>query len=164
MCYNRHKIGQIADYIVFMAYDQNGVSSPKEGTTAGYDWTEVNLQKFVGTQEEIDPAKIILAVPFYTRLWVEENGEVSSTAVFMKNINDIVPKSANRKWDDKLKQYIVEYKKDGKKYKMWIEDEKSMEAKLSLIKKYKLSGAAYWQKGGESDNIWNLVTQKLGIE
>ena len=46
MCFDRHVIGDVADYIVFMAYDQYGISSPKEGTTAGADWVEVNIKKF----------------------------------------------------------------------------------------------------------------------
>ena len=47
---------------------------------------------------------------------------------------------------------------------MWIEDEKSIEEKLSLVEKYKLAGAAYWKKGGETQNILKLISEKLGIE
>lgn len=164
MCYDRHTIGKIADYIVFMAYDQNGISSPKEGTTAGYDWVEVNLKKFVGTQEDIEANKIILGIPFYTRVWINTNGKVESVAVNMKDLADIIPSNASKTWDDNLKQSIAEYTKDGKKYKVWIEDEKSIEAKLSLIDQYQLAGAAYWAKDRESSNIWNIVSEKLGIE
>ena len=63
MCFDRHVIGDVADYIIFMAYDEYGVSSTKPGTTAGYDWVKLSLNKFLQT-EEIDSDKIILAVPF----------------------------------------------------------------------------------------------------
>ena len=46
MCFDRNVIGDVADYIVFMAYDQNGASSTKPGTTAGYNWVKLNLVKF----------------------------------------------------------------------------------------------------------------------
>ena len=165
MCYDRHTIGKVADYIVFMAYDQNGSSSPKEGTTAGCDWVEVNLQKFVGTQEEIDPEKIILGVPFYTRVWyTNSNGELKSMAVDMKDLDSMIPSNATRNWDDSLKQYVTEYIKNGRKYKIWIEDEKSIDAKLSLIEKYHLAGAAYWKKGGEPNSIWSMISSKLDIK
>ncbi len=51
-----------------MGYDQNGVASTKPGTVAGADWVELNIKKFLG-QEEVDKNKLILAIPFYTRLW-----------------------------------------------------------------------------------------------
>ena len=38
LCFDRNVIGDVADYIIFMAYDQYGTSSNKSGTTAGYDW------------------------------------------------------------------------------------------------------------------------------
>lgn len=165
MCYDRHTIGKVADYIVFMAYDQNGISSPKEGTTAGCDWVEVNLQKFVGTQEEIDSKKIILGVPFYTRIWYTNlNGELTSEAVNIKDLDSIIPSSAEKIWDNDLKQYVTEYTKNGRKYKVWIEDEKSIDAKLSLIEQYNLAGAAYWKKGGEPNSIWNMISGKLNIK
>lgn len=162
-CYDRHTIGKVADYIVFMAYDQNGIS--KEGTTAGYDWIEVSLKKFVGTQEEIDSEKVILAVPFYTRVWyTSSSGERKSMAVDMKKLDDMIPSDAVKNWNDDLKQYVTEYTKNGRQYKVWIEDEKSLDAKLSLIEEYNLAGAAYWKKGSEPDSIWDMISSKLGIE
>lgn len=163
MCYDRHTIGKVADYIVYMAYDQNGDS--KEGTTAGCDWTEANIKKFVGTQEEIDSKKIILAVPFYTRVWyTNENGQKKSVAVDMKRLDEIIPSGSTKTWDDSLKQYVTEYTKNGRKYKVWIEDEKSLDAKLSLISEYNLAGAGYWKKGSETNSIWNMISNKLNVK
>ena len=163
MCYDRHTIGKVADYIVYMAYDQNGDS--KEGTTAGCDWTEVNIKKFVGTQEEIDSKKVILAVPFYTRVWyTNENGQKRSVAVDMKRLVEIIPSGSKKTWDDSLKQYVTEYTKNGRKYKVWIEDEKSLDAKLSLIFEYNLAGAAYWKKDSEPNSIWNMISNKLNVK
>ena len=163
LCYNRHVIGKIADYIVFMAYDQHGGSSEKIGTNSGYDWIETNINKFIGTQEEIDAEKVILALPFYTRVWKEKNGELDNIAVAMKDIQDVIPSNASIEWDDELKQYYIEYDQNGATYKLWSEDEKSLEAKLSLIDKYNLAGAAYWQKDMETSNIWKIISEKLGI-
>lgn len=161
MCFDRNTISKVADYIIFMAYDQYGASSNKEGTTAGCDWVEANITKFLG-QEGVNPDKLVLAVPFYTRLWKEANGEVSSDTVDLKDVDKVIPANVEKKWNDNLKQYYIEYTQNGAVYKMWIEDLKSISAKLDLINKYKLAGAAYWEKDRESPEIWDIVKEKLG--
>lgn len=161
MCFDRNTISKVADYIIFMAYDQYGASSNKGGTTAGCDWVEANITKFLG-QEGVNPDKLVLAVPFYTRLWKEANGEVSSDTVDLKDVDKVIPANVEKKWNDNLKQYYIEYTQNGAVYKMWIEDLKSISAKLDLINKYKLAGAAYWEKDRESPEIWDIVKEKLG--
>ena len=146
-----------------MAYDQHGGSSEKVGTNSGYDWIETNVNKFVGTQEEVSSEKLILALPFYTRLWKEKGGDLDNFAIAIKNIQSVIPDNVIKKWDDELKQYYVEYKKNGANYKVWLEDEKSLSEKISLIDKYNLAGAAYWQKDMETEAIWKMISEKLGI-
>ena len=161
MCFDRNTISKVADYIIFMAYDQYGASSNKEGTTAGCDWVEANITKFLG-QEGVNPDKLVLAVPFYTRLWKEANGKVSSETVDLKDVDKVIPANVEKKWNDNLKQYYIEYTQHGAVYKMWIEDLKSISAKLDLINKYTLAGAAYWEKDRESPEVWDIVKEKLG--
>ena len=163
LCYDRNVIGDVADYIVFMGYDQNGVSSPKEGTTAGCDWVEANIKKFLG-QEGVEASKIILGTPFYTRIWTENNGSVTSKVVNMKNIASNIPDGTKTTWDDSLKQNYAEYEKGGKIYKIWIEDAKSLRCKLELVNTYNLAGAAYWEKDRETDDIWDMVSEVLNVK
>ena len=160
-CYDRHRIAKVADYIIYMAYDQYGISSPKEGTTAGADWVETNIKKFIGKQEEVDKDKLILAMPFYTRLWKIDGDNKSSSVIFMKSVDSNIPEGVQKTWNEDLKQYYVEYQKSGYTYKIWIEDEKSIKAKFDLMHKYELAGAAYWQKDFESSNIWSVIKSKI---
>ena len=161
MCFDRNIIGDVADYIVFMAYDEYGVSSSKPGTTAGYDWVKLSLNKFLQT-EEIESDKIILAVPFYTRVWTTDgNGKVTSDPVSMKNINKVIPDGTERKWDEDLKQNYAEYTKGGNKKQIWIEDIESLKAKLSLITENNLAGVGSWQKGMETDEVWGVIKEYL---
>ena len=162
LCFDRHVIGDVADYIIFMAYDEYGESSTKAGTTAGYDWVELGIKKFLET-EEVAPEKLILAVPLYTRLWTEDSsGKVTKKSVVsMKDIDDTIPSNVEKKWDDKLKQYYVEYKDGNNVKKMWIEDIKSLKEKVSLISNYKLGGIASWEKGMETDEVWDVFQDAL---
>ena len=159
MCFDRNVIGDVADYIVFMAYDEYGVSSNKAGTTAGYDWVKLSLNKFLQT-EEIEASKIILAVPFYTRVWTTDSqGKVSNNTISMKKVYDEIPDGVETTWDDKLKQNYVEYTSNGNKKQIWIEDEASIKEKISLIKENDLGGVASWRKDLESDNIWSILDE-----
>lgn len=162
MCFDRNVIGDVADYIVFMAYDEYGASSNKAGTTAGYDWVELGIKKFIET-EEIKEEKIILAIPLYTRVWTEDSsGKITSkNTVSMKNTYSVIPNGVEKQWNDSLKQYYVEYKDGNNTKKIWIEDETSLKEKISLIKKYKLGGVASWQKGMEIDNFWEFLKNEI---
>ena len=159
-CYDRNVIGDVADYIVFMAYDQYGISAKDPGTTAGFNWVETSLKKFID-REKIDSNKIILGIPFYTRLWEETNGKATSKTVNMKSVDSVLPSNIEKQWNDELKQYYVEYTKEGKIYKMWIEDETSLKHKISLVKQYNLAGVASWEKDREKDNMWNIIKEEL---
>lgn len=160
MCFDRNVIGNVADYIIFMAYDQYGAGSNKAGTTAGYNWVETSLKKFV-TTEEIDSNKVILAIPLYTRLWSEKDGKVLSKVIDMKDIDSTIPENVERKWNDTLKQYYVEYNDSLYTRKMWIEDSKSLKEKLSLIKQYNLGGVASWEKDKETKDVWELIKDTI---
>lgn len=162
LCFDRNTIANVADYIVFMAYDQYGTSSNKAGTTAGYNWVEANVKKFLG-QEDVDPEKIILGVPLYMRLWEEEeDGTAKPEVVNMKDMFDVLPENQVATWDEELKQYYVEYEEDGKTYKMWVENEKSVGEKINLANQYNLAGIAFWEKDRETnDEFWTFVKEQL---
>lgn len=162
LCFDRNTIANVADYIVFMAYDQYGTNSNKAGTTAGYNWVEANVKKFLG-QEDVDPEKIILGIPLYMRLWEEEeDGTAKPEVVNMKDMFDVLPENQVATWDEELKQYYVEYEEDGKTYKMWVENEKSVGEKINLANQYNLAGIAFWEKDRETnDEFWTFVKEQL---
>lgn len=157
-CYDRNTLGKVADYLVFIGYDQHNASSKEAGSVDSSDWVELNIKKFLG-QEGVSKDKLIVAIPFYTRLWRETNGTVKSSVVNMKDI--MIPYNLEKTWDDTAKQYYIEYQKDGSTYKMWIEDSASISARLDLINKYDLKGAGFWEKDRETADVWPIVKEKL---
>lgn len=159
-CYNRNVIGDVADYLIFMAYDQYGNSSTKPGTTAGFNWVETSLKKIID-YDEVDTEKIILGMPFYTRQWtVAQDGSIKGKGVVpMMNVK--IPNNVEKQWDDELKQYYIEYKSGKDTIKMWIEDGTSIKEKVSLVTKYNLGGTSCWRKDMETSNVWTIIREGL---
>ena len=161
LCFDRNVIGHVADYIVFMAYDQYG-NGTKAGTTAGYNWVETNINKFLD-QEVVKSEKIILGIPLYTRIWTitEDETKYSSKTVDMKDVDTVIRGKGEKQWNDTLKQYYIQYEENGQTRAMWIEDEKSITEKISLANKYKLAGIAFWEKDRETEGLWKIVNEEL---
>ena len=162
MCFDRHVIGNVADYTIFMAYDQNGSSSTKPGTTAGYNLVKLNLVKFLQT-EEINPNKLILAVPLYTRIWTtNSDGKViSNNSLSIKNTEAEIPDGITKQWNDELKQNYVTFSSGNNTKQIWIEDIDSLKAKISLMKENNLAGIASWEANMAYDDIWTMFKNEL---
>lgn len=160
LCYDRNVIGHVADYLVFMAYDQYGISSKKPGTTAGLNWVETSLKKIID-YDEVDTEKIILGMPFYTRQWtINSSGEtIDKSTVSMMNIK--IPNNVEKQWLEDLQQYYIEYASGKNTIKMWIEDGTSIAAKVSLVTKYNLGGTSCWRKDMETSNVWSIIDSEL---
>ena len=162
LCYDRKTIGDVADYIVFMAYDQTSKNGSRIGSNAAINWVETNINKFI-KNNEVNSKKIILAIPFYSRMW-KVSSDGTSAGCFDVNMNKqdkYLTKATKKEWIEDACQNYIEYVENGYTYKMWVEDEESISKKLDLVKKYNLGGAAFWEKGCETDDVWNVVEQKL---
>ena len=160
LCYDRNVLGDVADYLIFMAYDQHGTSSTEPGTTAGYNWIETSLKKIID-YDVVDTEKIILGIPFYTRQWtIESNGNIKSRGV-VTMLNTKIPNNVEKQWNDELKQNYIEYASGKNTIKMWIEDASSIAAKVSLVTKYNLAGTSAWRKDMETANVWNVINTEL---
>ena len=162
---DRKALGQIVDYMMVMTYDEHWASSPVSGSVASLPWVEKGLQ---GILEEVPNEKVLLGVPFYTRLWKEEivDGKlkVSSKAYSMETIDKwLKEKNVKLSYDSASQQDYGEFvdTKEGATYKVWLENEKSMEQRVDLVHKYKLAGIASWRRGFENPAIWEVIKEGL---
>lgn len=164
-CYDRKALGEVVDYVMLMTYDQYWKSSPKAGSVAQITWVERNVVRVL---EMVPGEKLLLGLPFYTRLWQEEtdsNGKVKVSnpkVLSMESAKKMIQENnAAVEWDEESGQFYAEFKKDNITYKIWVEDENSINLKSSLVHKYKLAGTAAWRRSDESPEIWGVLNRNI---
>ena len=164
-CYDRKALGEAVDYVALMAYDQHWKGGSVAGSVSQVSWAD----RIVGTfLKDVPAEKLILGVPFYTRLWKEtpKDGkiELTSQALSMESMEEFLKENkAQKSWDSESGQFYSEFVKDGATYKVWLEDEKSMNLRTSLVHKYELAGAAAWRLDFEAPGIWSVINRNLKV-
>jgi spore germination protein YaaH len=157
--YDTAEQGEVADYVIIMAYDEHHGGSEVSGSVSSLGFVDNAINTVL---ENVSKERVIIAIPFYTRQWKEvtENGSttVSSEAYSMANAENLLKDNGVEPvWDDSTGQFYGEYVKDGATYKIWMEEEDSIEAKMKLIDKADVAGVAAWKLGLEKENIWDVI-------
>jgi len=162
--YDRKEQGIVADYVIIMAYDEHHSGSDESGSVSSIDFVNNAIKNVL---EAVPKEKVIIGIPFYTRLWKETtdkqgNVTVTSEAYGMGSAQDLLAdKGLKPTWDEKTGQYYCEFEKDGSTYKIWLEEEKSIELKLKSISQADLAGIAGWKLGLEKEDIWDIINKYI---
>lgn len=155
--YDRKEQGIIADYVIMMGYDEHWGEGSGAGSVASLPWVTAGIEK---TLTEVPASKLINAIPFYTRIWQEDGAGnyVDSQAVDMQTAADkLASNGIQAVWVDNVGQNYGEFSIDGLVYRIWLEDAKSIEEKMKLIRTYDLAGVSAWRLGYENADIWNTM-------
>ena len=87
---------------------------------------------------------------------------IRSEAVSMSEVDSrVAANSVNLEWLEDCGQYYAEYQYDGKTYKIWVEDQKSIGEKLNVMKENHLAGASFWKLGYEKNTIWDTIVEAM---
>lgn len=163
---DRGRLAQGVDYLILMAYDEHWATSPTSGSVASLPWTESSLSKII-KEDGVRPDQLILGMPFYARLWTEKTDDKGKTVVSSKAIGmDAVAKLVKEKeikpvLSEETGQYYAEFVEDGALQRIWLENDYSIKARVQLVKKYKLAGAATWNRTFASADIWSVLDKAL---
>lgn len=155
-------LGEVADYMILMGYEEHWNGSPTAGSVASLSWLEQALDTML---LQMDSAKIIVALPLYTRDWslltpatgswditLGEQGSRSRTAGTTKH------------WDDDVLQYVLKYVANGTSRAIWAEEARSLSIKTSMISERGVAGLAYWYMGGETVDVWKAISNAIRFE
>ena len=153
--YTREELAVFCDYVVNMGYDEH-TSGDSAGSTASIGFFREGLED---TLEEVPAEKLVGGVPFYTRVWRISGGKTTSEAMTMKGAAEWVKKNqVELVWDEDLGQYFgAKGDGEGGERRIWMEEARSMELKVSALKEYGTAGIACWRLGQETEDIWEVI-------
>ena len=163
MYYNRKEQAAVADYVITMAYDEHYAGSEEAGPVSSLNYVKDST---VNTLKEVPAEQTIIALPFYSRLWKEttKDGKVKLTAEAygMRSAKEnMTDAGAAFAWDDSTGTNYAEYTRDGVVYKMWLEDQKSLEEKMKTVSDSKTAGYAFWKLGLEDSSVWDMIIKYM---
>lgn len=158
--YDLEEQGVVADYVIIMGYDEHYAGSQEAGSVASLKYVETGI---INTLKEVDASKVINAVPFYTRIWHNSNGTITSEAVGMKTAQDYITNhSIELSWDANCGQNYGEYTgNDGVLHQIWMEDATSIGQKIDSMKANNIAGIAEWSLGMETPDVWDVIASYI---
>jgi spore germination protein YaaH len=160
--YDLAALGQAADYLQMMTYDQHGPWS-EPGPVAGLDWVEAGTAY---AAELVDPAKLLLGLPAYAYDWdlgAYEAGEADAVAdLYWTDLPELLAlPGAQMGRNTAADSPFLRYSLDGDEHVVWYEDTASIRAKASLVGRYNLGGIAVWALGQEDASFWQAALEPL---
>lgn len=163
MYYNRKEQAAVADYVITMAYDEHYAGSEEAGPVSSLNYVKDSTEN---TLKEVPAEQTIIALPFYSRLWKEttKDGKVKlgSEAYGMRSAREtMIDAGAQFGWNDDTGMNYAEYTKDGVVYKMWLEDQTSLEEKMKTVSDNKTAGYAFWKLGLEDSAVWDMIIKYM---
>lgn len=155
--YDLNELNYFCDYVVIMCYDEHYAGSKEAGSVSSISYVKDGIEL---TLEKVDKDKIVIALPFYTRVWfTDKNGKLTSQAVDAKTAeNSVINRNMTTVYDEQTEQnYASVVNSDGSKVECWLEDETSLTNKINLIKSYDLSGTGAWKITFEKEDFFRII-------
>lgn len=154
--FNYRRIGQIADRVAIMTYDEHGYSSGP-GPVASIGWVE-DVVRYAITRIPRD--KLLLGIPAYGFDWTE--GRKHPRYLSYKLAVDTAERAGvSIGWDEKAKVPRFAYRDERGRHEVWFEDARSWQAKIDLVNEYDLAGIAIWRLGMEDPVGWEAIRSRM---
>lgn len=162
--YDLKALGEIGDFVKIMSYGQH-TRRTTPGPSQGLPWLEQVVQYFL---EYVPPEKLSLGLTMggYLYSTVADtaryylNGRSWSRGISVGEAKSLLNQYQGGElvWDDKQKVQFGYFERGGLYEWIFIDNDlRSLEAKLDLVRKYKLRGINSWFNGGEAEGAWDRI-------
>ncbi|MFH1140718.1 MAG: glycosyl hydrolase family 18 protein, partial [Chloroflexota bacterium] len=157
--YDYKALGEQNDFLILMAYGYVSASNATPGSTAPIGWVENSLAYAVS---EIPASKVLLGVAWYGYDWNRTTGPPAVARRYSQVSEAAQRNGATIQYTEDGSPF-VKYSENGQSHEVWFENRRSVEAKLSLVGKYGVAGAAGWRMGHEDPGVWQAMNASLGF-
>lgn len=158
-----YKVGiqaRYADYIVMFGYDETWTGSPTAGSNNSMGFVKEGVEDML--DEGVDKNQLILAIPFYTRLWTQTGQNVTSETVTLKDTPGILTaNNATPTWLKENKENYAEWQKGDGKCMIWIVDDKSLKERCDYAMSKNIAGVSAWKLGNETVDTWKMIKETI---
>jgi spore germination protein YaaH len=154
--YDYDAIGGIVDRVVIMAYDYNYKTSPA-GPVAPLWWVE----DVVAYLKSIIPAeKMLLGLPTYGYDWGDG---ITTTTVTAKRLQSLKNQyHLTESFDEaSMSPYYSYVDNNGVSHQIWLENRKSLNAKLDVALDNHLAGVSFWRIGNGFTDLYDLLAERI---
>ena len=156
-------LGQAVDRLRIMTYDYHWRGSSRPGPVAPIYWVS-QVADYAKTV--VDPAKVVIGVPFYGYNWPINGGPaIAQTWDLINELREIYSLDVNLKESDEngpVQENWISYstRQEGRR-EIWFATSRGLEAKIGLVQELDLAGIAIWRLGGEDPKNWDVIRAKL---
>lgn len=142
--YDYSALGQSADLLILMAYDEHNASSGA-GPIAASSWVRSVLSYAIST---LPPDKIVLGVPGYGYDW----SAAGTSALSWQQAENLA-----QQYHQSAAGGHFTYVSGGQVHTVWFEDAATLLKNLTLAAGYEVRGMALWRLGIEDPKLWALI-------
>ena len=150
--YQRDVLYQLCDFVIVMAYDEHYDGSEVAGSVSSKKFVIDAIYNMM--QEGVAADKLILGVPFYTRVWMGVEDLRSEAVSSSRGWGYVYDYGLEVKYDEQTGQNYAEGMVGETLYRIWLEDGTSMKWRLQLVNDNDLAGVAAWSLGYDNYELW----------
>ncbi|MHB1681792.1 MAG: glycosyl hydrolase family 18 protein [Bacilli bacterium] len=157
--YERAALANAANYEIVMTYDEHYSGDPNPGSVASLPWMKQSIANTLALG--VPNNKLLVGVPFYTRDWITNHGQLSSQYIpLAQGIADEQLPGAKTVWNAHDGQDTVTFSEGGATHTIWLENTTSLAERAQFVQADGLGGVAVWQIDlGDQADIAALANQ-----
>ena len=152
--YDDRAIGQVADWVVVMAYGYRTKSSSQPGPIAPLPWF-TSVSTYVASVVPLQ--KLIVGIGVWGYDWNLAQTSPATTLRY-SDVVDLMQRQPGRlTYDTAAASATFAYQVNGVAHRVWFENSTGLEQKVVAASSEHVAGVAFWRLGQEPPGLWDAL-------